>query len=154
MDEPAARPLLDGLVAEYRRLYGDGTAVELSSRDAADLIPPRGLLLLVTEGPETLAGGGLVPLAEGVAEIKRMWTAPTRRGRGYARLVLAALESRAVDLGYRTLRLQTGARSAAALALYRSAGYRPAPPFGSYRDEPLAIGFEKQLVAAPVAEVA
>ena len=154
IDERAARPLVEGLAEEYRRLYGDATSVELTSRDVADFSPPRGVLLLVIDGPETLAGGGIAPLAEGVGEVKRMWTAPARRGRGYARLVLAALETRAVELGYRTLRLQTGARSDAALALYRSAGYRPAPPFGSYRDEPLAIGFEKELVPVPVAHVA
>jgi GNAT superfamily N-acetyltransferase len=144
-DEPAARVLFDGLAHEYGSVYGHRTEGELSAREAADFVPPRGVLLLLTDGSAPLAGGGLAPLEAGVAEVKRMWTAPEHRGRGYARGVLAALERRAVGLGYRTLRLQTGARSEAAIALYRSAGYRSIAPFGVYRDEPLARAFEKAL---------
>jgi GNAT superfamily N-acetyltransferase len=144
-DEPATRVLLDGLAEEY----GEKTEGELSAREAADLSPPRGVLLLLVDGSEPLAGGGVAPLADGVAEIKRLWTAPAHRGRGYARRVLAALERRAFHLGYRRLRLQTGAAAAPALALYQSAGYRPARPLGRCHDEPLALAFEKPLPSAP-----
>jgi ribosomal protein S18 acetylase RimI-like enzyme len=152
-DEPAAQVLLDGLAEEYARLYGVKTDGELSSREAADFSPPRGALLLLVDGTETVAGGGLARLDDDVAEVKRMWTSPAHRRRGYARVVLDALEHEAVELGYRALRLQTGAVAASALALYRSAGYEPAPPFGRYRDEPLAVGFEKQLAPPPEARV-
>jgi hypothetical protein len=46
------------------------------------------------------------------------------------------------------VRLQTGALSEPALAPYRSAGYRSAQRFGRYRDEPLAVAFEKLLEPA------
>jgi ribosomal protein S18 acetylase RimI-like enzyme len=148
-DEPATRVLLEGLAEEYARLYGEAAAGELSTPQADDFTPPRGVLLLLVDGSETLAGGGVSPLADGVAEIKGMWTSPAHRGRGYARRVLLALERRAFYLGYRRLRLETGAASAPALALYRSAGYLPAPPFGSDREESLALGFEKPLASPP-----
>jgi putative acetyltransferase len=77
-----------------------------------------------------------------------MWTAPGHRGRGLARRVLAALEHEAQQLGYRVLQLQTGAMATSALALYESSGYRRIAPFGRYRDEPLAVGFEKRLTGA------
>jgi GNAT superfamily N-acetyltransferase len=147
--EPAARPLVDGLAEEYERLYGARAAGELHARAAADFLPPHGVLLLLVDGSETVAGGGLAPLAAGVAEVKRMWTSPRHRRHGFARMILQALELEARDLGYHELRLQTGALQAPALALYRAAGYRPAPPFGRYRDEPLARAFEKGLAGPP-----
>jgi ribosomal protein S18 acetylase RimI-like enzyme len=141
--------LLDGLAEEHGRWLGEPTEGELSVREAADCVPPRGVLLLLVDGSETLAGGGVAPLADGVAEIKRMWTSPAHRGRGYARRVLAALERRAFHLGYRRVRLQTGAASAPALGLYRSAGYLPAAQFGRYRDESVALALEKRLPSPP-----
>jgi GNAT superfamily N-acetyltransferase len=145
-DDPAARPLLDGLAEEYARLYGGGpTDDELRSRGAEDFVPPRGVLLLLVEDGETIAGGALAPLQQGVAEVKRMWTGPAHRRQGYARHVLAALELEAVVLGYRAIRLQTGKLSAPALALYAEAGYHASSPFGRYERHPLLVGFEKQL---------
>ena len=127
-DDPATWVLLDGLTRE----------------EADGLVPPRGALLVLVDGSETVAGGAIGPIDEGVGEIKRMWTAPTHRGNGYGRLVLAALERQAFELGYRLLRLKTGTAAGPALALYRSAGYRLAPPFDRY---PLAVEFEKWLVS-------
>jgi ribosomal protein S18 acetylase RimI-like enzyme len=127
-DDPATWVLLDGLTPE----------------EADDLVPPRGVLLVVVEGTETVAGGALTPLEDGVGQIKRMWTAPAHRGRGHGRRVLAALERQAFELGYRLLRLTTNAGSGHAQALYRSAGYQLAPPFDRY---PLVLDFEKWLVS-------
>lgn len=139
------RPLLEGLAAEYERLYGEKAANELSSREVTDFLAPHGAFLLLTADGDVLAGGGLAPLGPGVAEVKRMWTAPAHRRRGHAQRILAALEDEARALGYRTVRLQTGRVAQPAIALYRAAGYAEIPPFGPYRDEPLALGFEKRL---------
>ena len=46
------------------------------------------------------------------AEIKRVYVAPEARGRGVARALLARLEEIARDVGYTTLRLDTGATPA------------------------------------------
>jgi GNAT superfamily N-acetyltransferase len=150
LGEPAALPLLAGLAAEYERTYGTRlTRGEMSAREASEFDPPRGALLLLLEGEETVAGAGLVPVGGAIAEFKRMWVAPAGRGRGHARLVLDALEWKAHQLGYRTAVGNTGARSTAALELYRSVGFRRTPPFGRYHDEPLAIGLWKQLDSPP-----
>jgi GNAT superfamily N-acetyltransferase len=146
-DDPAVRPLLDGLADEYARLYGERTDGELSARAAEDFVPPRGAFLLAVSGSTTVAGGGVAPLVGDVAEVKRMWTSPRHRRRGLARRVLGALEQEALALGYRVLRLQTGAMSAPAVALYDTSGYRRIAPFGRYRHEPLAVAFEKRLAA-------
>jgi GNAT superfamily N-acetyltransferase len=146
-DDPAARPLLDGLADEYAKTYGEKTNGELAVREVLDFVPPRGVFLLALDGATTVAGGGVAPLAGDAAEVKRMWTSPPHRRRGLARRVLAALEQEALKLDYRRLWLQTGALSAPALALYRASGYERIAPFGRYRDEPLAVAFEKRLLA-------
>jgi GNAT superfamily N-acetyltransferase len=144
-DDAAARPLLAELADHYTRNYGEPTEGELASRDVEDFVPPRGVFLLAVHGEETVGCGGIAPLDDVAAEVKRMWTSPTHRRRGLARRLLTALEHEAQALGYRVLRLQTGARSHAALTLYETAGYRRIAPFGRYSAEPLAVAFEKRL---------
>ena len=74
-----------------------------------------------------------------------MWTSPAHRRRGHGARVLAALEQAAVGLGYRAVRLETGALQAGAVALYEAAGYRRIPAYGRYAGHPHCISFEKAL---------
>jgi len=147
LDDPAVAPLIDSLAEEYRCKYGAILDGEMSAYEAAEFTPPAGTFLIAQVDGETVAGGGLRRAGEGIAEIKRMWTAPAHRGRGYARQVLAALERAAGGYGYHTVRLETGSLQTAALALYRSAGYRPVtePWGGHYDDDPRWRGFVKRL---------
>ncbi len=71
-----------------------------------------------------VAMGALRRLDDRVAEIKRMRVHPDFQRQGFGRLVLAALERRAGELGYETLRLDTALVQAAAQRLYQEAGYR------------------------------
>jgi putative acetyltransferase len=96
--------------------------------------------------------GALVIGSAGEAEIKRMFVALHLRGRQLGRQILAALESQALAEGVRVLRLETGVRQPAALALYRSHGYVERGPFGSYAADPLSTFFEKRLPQAPSAQ--
>jgi len=89
--------------------------------------------------------GGLRPLAEGVAEIKRLFVAPGYRGRGLSRLLLAELERQALALGWPVLRLETGRHHPSQIALCTAAGYRPIEPFGAYVGAPDSLCFEKDL---------
>ncbi len=87
--------------------------------------------------------GALVLGKDGAAEIKRMFVAPGARGRQLGRAILLALEDAAAAAGATVIRLETGVKQAAALALYRSQGYRERGPFGGYREDPLSTFFEK-----------
>jgi ribosomal protein S18 acetylase RimI-like enzyme len=146
-DDPAAAPVLSGLDEEYRAEYGALIEDEIGLYEADEFVPPHGVFLVYEAHGRTIAGGALRRLAEGIGEIKRMWTAPEHRGRGHARRVLAALEDTAVVCGYRVVRLQTGALQSAALALYRSAGYRPTAQYGRYVGDPRLVCLEKVLAA-------
>lgn len=113
------------------------------SATASELRPPAGVLLVATVLSEPLACGALKLHDGGPAELKRMWVAPSARGLGLGRRLLAELEAHAVRNGSRTARLETNGALAEAIALYRSAGYREVPAFNA---EPYAHHwFEKAL---------
>jgi putative acetyltransferase len=93
--------------------------------------------------------GALLIGSAGEAELKRMFVAAHLRGRQLGRQILAAVESQALADGVRVVRLETGVRQPAALALYRSHGYVERGPFGSYAADPLSTFFEKRLALTP-----
>lgn len=116
--------------------------------DLAPYREPSGVFLLATRSGGDLDGqvlgcGALRDLGDGTAEVKRMWVDGRARGTGLGRRLLATLEEHAQRLGRRRVRLDTNDRLAAALALYRSAGYVEVP---RYNDNPHARHwFEKTL---------
>ena len=73
-------------------------------------------------------------LTEG--EIKSMRTPSAQRRTGAGRALLNHIIRVARSRGYQTLYLETGSHPAflPAQALYRSAGFTPCGPFGSYRE--------------------
>jgi ribosomal protein S18 acetylase RimI-like enzyme len=79
----------------------------------------------------------LRPLAADVCEIKRLYLAPEARGLGLGRELVAAVLAGARRIGYREARLDTLPTMAAAMALYRRAGfveiaaYYPTPVAGT-----------------------
>jgi putative acetyltransferase len=89
----------------------------------------------VRDGDRLLGVGALRRLDSEHAEVKSMHTAHEARGRGVGRLMLEHLLAVARERGCRRVSLETGtmAAFAPARALYVSAGFRPCPPFGSYR---------------------
>jgi putative acetyltransferase len=74
-----------------------------------------------------------------------MYVAPAARGRGLSRLLLAALEDEARQLGYSLVRLETGDRQPEAIKLYASSGFEPIPRYGPFVDDPRSVCFEKRL---------
>jgi GNAT superfamily N-acetyltransferase len=147
-DSPAAAPLVRDLLAELHARYGQPDA-DPDRLTAADLAPPRGAFVVAWLDAAAVGCGGLRRYADGVAELKRMYVAPPWRGRGVARAVLARLEARAAELGYRRLLLETGLRQPEAMALYASAGYEAIEPYGYYRSSPLSRCFGKSLPGDP-----
>ncbi|GJD65311.1 GNAT family N-acetyltransferase [Methylobacterium frigidaeris] len=128
--EPAAQPLLDGLVAEYDGRYGaasrpGGARAEILRYPAEAYRPPLGDFLLVLRDGEPIAGGAFMSHDDATVELKRIWTRPDLRRQGLAKRVVRALEESAARLGYSRAYLTTGFRQPEATALYASLGYRP-----------------------------
>ena len=74
-----------------------------------------------------------------------MYVRPAARRSGVARTLLAAIESRARELGYDRLILETGEQQPEAIALYRATGYEAIEPYGTYKDSPFSRCFAKSL---------
>jgi len=141
---PSARRCLRAYVEELSGRF-DGGFDPGRSISAADheMIPPAGLFLVATRYGEPVGCGALKFHPDAPAEVKRMWVAPSARGLGLGRRLLAELEARAAAHGVRVLRLETNRSLGEAMGLYRSAGYREVAPFN---DEPYAHHwFEKDL---------
>ncbi|MFB7474722.1 GNAT family N-acetyltransferase [Kitasatospora sp. NPDC056184] len=146
IDDPLAEPLVRELTEEYVRRYGP-EAIEEMTRYPADswAEPHGGVLLLLLEDGEPVAGGAYKRYDARTAEVKRMWTHSAHRRRGLATRVLAELERAAAAAGYRRIFLTTGPRQPEARGLYLANGYTALFDVAA---DPLTIGplpFEKHL---------
>jgi DNA-binding MarR family transcriptional regulator/GNAT superfamily N-acetyltransferase len=145
--DPDARYCLRAYVEELSGRF-DGGFDPARSISAADheMTPPAGLFLVATLHCEPVGCGALKLHPGAPAEIKRMWVAPSVRGLGLGRRLLAELEARAAAHGVRVLQLETNRALGEAIGLYLAAGYREVAAFN---DEPYAHHwFEKALPAA------
>ncbi|KXP10542.1 MarR family transcriptional regulator [Tsukamurella pulmonis] len=133
---PAARFAARAYYGELGARLQDGFDPDVGGaiRDAA-ITPPAGLLLVATLREETVGCGALTFQDDGFAEVKRVWAAPTMRGLGLGRRIMAELEDRARAAGVRTVRLDTNADLTEAIGLYRALGYAEVE---RYNDNPYA----------------
>jgi pimeloyl-ACP methyl ester carboxylesterase/predicted GNAT family acetyltransferase len=142
-DGPASEALVADYVAEIRAMYPDWTPDVPPRLVANDVEPPQGRWLVAYCGSKPVGCAALKRLDRTAAEIKRVYVAPEARGRGVARALMARLEQIAGDAGYTTLRLDTGARQPASVALFGSIGYEQ---IADYNGNPVAAyWFEKRL---------
>jgi GNAT superfamily N-acetyltransferase len=148
-DSPVAQQLIAAVQAEYVVRYGGPDEAPI---DATEFQPPNGLFLVGYVGTEAVATGGLRRHDDGSAdggeaavELKRMYVVPEARGKGLSRMMLAALEARAREMGATRIVLETGNRQPEAVSLYETSGYTRIEGFGFYAEAPLSISFEKKL---------
>jgi DNA-binding MarR family transcriptional regulator/GNAT superfamily N-acetyltransferase len=143
-DSLDARRCLD---AYYRELatrfelgFDPGKSISATPRE---LTAPHGCFLVARAFGRAVGCGALKVKSHGIGEIKRMWVDSAARGLGVGARILGELERRAVELGLRTLRLETNRSLKEAQALYKRSGYAKVKPFN---DEPYAHHwFEKAL---------
>lgn len=126
-----SRALIGALNAELSGMYPEAGATHFGL-DPAEVAEGRGAFLVVRRGGVPVGCGALRMLDAETGELKRMYVAPTERGTGLGRRLVAALEAEARALGVRRLVLETGIRQTAALALYRATGFEPIPLYGEY----------------------
>ncbi len=112
-------------------LAPQGFAQELKSLPGP-YAPPGGELLLAKRGDHVLGCIALKPLEPGVAEIKRLFVRPQARKAGVGKALVESVIATARKLGYRELKLDTLQEMTPAIALYRSFGFAPIPPYGSH----------------------
>lgn len=130
--------------AELARRFDTGFDVALScDPQADDMIRPRGVFLVAMSERLPVGCVGLKGNGGEVAEIKRLWVAPSARGLGLAHRLMAGAEAVARELSIKVLRLDTNKALPEAQKLYRSTGWQEIPRFN---DDPYPdTFFEKRI---------
>jgi GNAT superfamily N-acetyltransferase len=145
---PEAQALIAALNAELGARYPEQGATHFRL-DEDEVAEGRGVFLVAYRDGEPVGCGAVRTIGDATAEVKRMYVVPSARAGGLGRRILEALETEARALGATALVLETGARQAAALALYERAGFVRVEAWGEYVVSPLSVCMAKSLAAPP-----
>jgi ribosomal protein S18 acetylase RimI-like enzyme len=125
--------LIRELFQEYARSIEVDLCFQNFNQELATLpgryAPPGGCLLLAYSNREPAGCVGLRGLDGGCCEMKRLYVRPGFRRHGGGRLLAEAVITAARLAGYAAMRLDTLSSMEAAIALYRSLGFRPIAPY-------------------------
>ena len=126
------------LFVEYQEGLGVSLCFQGFDRELAslpgDYARPRGRLLLARISGEPAGCVALRPLADGAAEMKRLYVRAAYRGMGLGRTLAECVIDEARSLGYRTLKLDTLPMMGEAQRLYAELGFADTAP---YNDNPV-----------------
>ncbi|MCG7493853.1 GNAT family N-acetyltransferase [Thalassobius sp. Cn5-15] len=141
------RALLAGSDAALRAVY---SADECFTLDPEELMDDSITFLVARENGAALGCVALVDCGD-YSEVKRLFVTPEARGKQLAKHLMDALESRAIALRHSAIKLETGDKLVAAVALYKRLGYAVCGPFGNYPEHPASLFMQKPLLPAVVA---
>ena len=135
---------LEQFAAELSERFETGFDLENSGDpDPSSMRDPLGTFVVASLDENAIGCVGVKGNGGSIAEIKRMWVAPSARGLGLARQLMASAEKAARNLSITTLRLDTNQTLVEAVNLYRNLGWREIDRFN---DDPYPdIFFEKHL---------
>ena len=108
---------------------------------------PSTTVFIARDDGQAVAMGALRRHPNGYGEVKRMYTAPTHRGKGLGRAIVARIEQLARESGCTRLVLETGSNFDAALTVYRQSGFEPCEPVLDYPPSPWTAFYAKPLTA-------
>ena len=143
-----SRPQVHALLQEHlTNMYELSPPEQVFALDVNKLKAPDITFWSVWEEENLIGCGALKELSVSQGEIKSMRTPAATRNRGAGRAVLEHIIAVAKQRGYTRLNLETGTHAAFEPAhnLYRSKGFTPSGPFGSYRPNPHSVFMELRL---------
>jgi putative acetyltransferase len=112
---------------------------------AEQMAQPDTTVFLAREDGAAVACGALRRHADGVGEVKRMYTLPSHQGRGIGGLILGEIETLARKEGFARLVLETGHRHPAAWRMYERAGFTRCGRVLDYPDSEYSVFYAKAL---------
>lgn len=133
--------LINGSEVALRAVY---TADECFTFTADELLDDKVSFFVARRNCITMGCVALVNEAA-YGEVKRLYVPDHARGLGIAKILMAHLEEQAKAQGLQSVKLETGDKLAAAVALYKSLGYSICGKFGPYKDDPVSLFMEKAL---------
>ena len=142
-------PLQDEVRALIAEL--DTTLLELTPPEfcfhlsAEEMAEPSVTVFVARDDGAAVACGALKRHGDGIAEVKRMYTRPSHRGRRIGALIVAEIEALARHEGLKQLVLETGDRHPAAWTVYERAGFTRCGPVLDYPDSKWSVFYEKSL---------
>jgi len=142
-------PLQDeirALVAELDATLNASTPLEHNyPLTVEQMAEPSMTVYVARENGRAIGCGALKRHADGIGEIKRMFTVPQARGRGIGGRIVAEIEAQARREGMTQLVLETGDKLAAAWHVYERAGFRRCGAVLDYPDTKWSVFFKKSL---------
>jgi putative acetyltransferase len=133
--------LINGSEAALRAVY---TADECFTFTADQLLDDKVSFYVARKDGQAMGCVALVN--EGAyGEVKRLYVPDHGRGLGIAKTLMAHLEAQAKAQGFTDVKLETGDKLVAAVALYKSLGYSICGKFGPYEEDPVSLFMEKAL---------
>ena len=101
--------------------------------------------VILYDNKKPLGCGAIKEYEPHVMEIKRMYTLPESRGKGFANKILSELEKWSSELHYEKCILETGKKQPEAIQLYKKNVYNIISNYGQYSHIENSLCFEKKL---------
>jgi len=101
--------------------------------------------VVLYENEKPCGCGAIKELGREIMEVKRMYTLPEYRGKGYASRILTELEKWAAEMSYEKCVLETGKKQPEAIQLYQKNNYTVIANYGQYAGIQNSVCFEKVL---------
>ncbi|MFJ5089111.1 GNAT family N-acetyltransferase [Streptomyces sp. NPDC088674] len=141
---PAIAAFLEAHVSQLRALSPPESTHAL---DLDGLRVPEVTFWTARESGEIVGCCAVKRIAPGHGELKSMRTDPTRTRSGVASALLRHALDKSRRAGLDRVSLETGADDffLPARTLYAKFGFRPCPPFGTYREDPLSVFLTRTL---------
>lgn len=117
---------------------------------AEEMARPDTTVFIARDAGKAVGCGALRRHADGIGEVKRMYTRPSHQGQGIGRHVLTAVEALARREGLTRLVLETGDRHPAAWRVYERGGFTRCGAVLDYPDSGYSVFYEKALAAEGV----
>lgn len=139
-DQPSIKALIFAILDEYDL----EPAPQTTDKDLDDLegFYAGGLFDVLETGNGDIIGTvGLMPMAGGACELRKMYLKASYRGRGYGGRLLKHAIARAKELGFTRIELQTARVLEEAVGLYEKFGFAPSEAAALERrcDQALAL---------------
>ncbi|UYN95518.1 MAG: GNAT family N-acetyltransferase [Enhydrobacter sp.] len=112
-----------------------------------EMAAPDTTVFVARDDGSAVACGALKRHADGIGEIKRMYTRPSHRGRKLGAMIVERIEALARQERLRRLVLETGDRHPAAWTVYERAGFTRCGPVLDYPESQWSVFYEKALAA-------